>query len=256
MFEKTDRVLLLDGDVFAFRYCAASEEEIDWEDDFWTLHTNLGQAKARILDSVAECMEIAGCNKMVWAFSAPGNWRKQVMSSYKSNRKGKRKPLGYVAVCEFFAQFFPSFVWPTLEADDVLGVLMTEPKDVKRPLVTGERFVCCSIDKDMRTIPGLHLNPQKLEEGVVEVTEEEADFAHLKQALMGDSTDGYSGCPGVGPVKAEKLLSENVSWETVLKSYKAAGLGEKVALQNARVARILRYGEYMPRKREVKLWTP
>jgi hypothetical protein len=40
-----------------------------------------------------------------------------------------------------------------------------------------------------------------------EITEAQADRFHMIQTLTGDVTDGYPGCPGIGPVKAEQILN-------------------------------------------------
>ena len=90
---------------------------------------------------------------------------------------------------------------------------------------------------------------------VVEVDKEEADFNFLYQTLVGDSTDNYKGCPTVGAKKAEKLLlDKGATWNTVVDAYASQGLGEEVAIENARLARILRDGEYNFKTKEVTLW--
>jgi DNA polymerase-1 len=65
----------------------------------------------------------------------------------------------------------------------------------------------------------------------------------MYQTLVGDTSDGYPGCPGIGPVKAEKVLGMPPNWQDVVGAYRAAKLTEADALVQARVARILRYGE-------------
>ena len=135
-----------------------------------------------------------------------------------------------------------------LEGDDVLGLLAGDSK------IKGGTIIV-SIDKDLKTIPGFHYNPMRREEGVIEVTMAQANYNHLLQTLTGDAVDGYSGCPGIGPKKAEKVL-ENPSWESVVSAYNKAGIEEEDALIQARVARILRYGEYDKVKKEPILWNP
>jgi DNA polymerase-1 len=79
------------------------------------------------------------------------------------------------------------------------------------------------------------------------------------QTLTGDTVDGYSGVPKVGAVTANKMLADKDMpvkdmWEIVVKAYEKAGMNEQDALQQARVARILRHGEYDKKTGEVKLW--
>ena len=95
--------------------------------------------------------------------------------------------------------------------------------------------------------------------------EAQANYHHLLQALTGDTVDGYAGCPGVGPVAAEKILKEfmaeeafdvKAAWSAVVEAYSKKGLGEEEALTQARVARICRAEDYDFKRKTVKLWTP
>ena len=67
--------------------------------------------------------------------------------------------------------------------------------------------IIASIDKDFGTIPGSHFNWSK-DIGVTSVDEKEADYNFYLQVLTGDATDGYAGCPGIGPKRAERLLED------------------------------------------------
>ena len=81
-----------------------------------------------------------------------------------------------------------------------------------------------------------------------------------KQTLMGDSADNYKGCPGVGPVKADKILKEEtdekVLWGEVVNAFEKAGLTEEDAIENARLAYLLKDGDYNFETKEVTLWQP
>lgn len=131
-----------------------------------------------------------------------------------------------------------------LEADDIMGIWQTNGR-------LGDTIIV-SEDKDMKTIPGKLYRQGEL----IEVSELEADYNHLFQTLLGDATDGYSGCPGVGAVGANKLLSGNPSWPTVVKAYEAKGLTEDDALTQARLARILRSSDWNSVSKTPILWSP
>ena len=73
---------------------------------------------------------------------------------------------------------------------------------------------------------------------------------------MGDTTDGYSGCPKIGPKTAEKILKSNPTWDAVVNQYQKADLSPDYALTQARLARILRHTEWDDDKMAVKLWEP
>ncbi len=91
---------------------------------------------------------------------------------------------------------------------------------------------------------------------VVDISEDEADRNWLLQTLTGDTTDGYKGLPKCGPVSANKILDNDCTWSGVVAAYTKAGLTEKEALQQAQVARILRYDNYDLTTNTIKVWTP
>src|SRR5690606_35316533 len=117
---------------------------------------------------------------------------------YKMNRAGVRKPVTYKPLRAYVHEKYETYERPRLEGDDVLGMIATNPK-----MYPGEKIVC-AIDKDLKTIPCTLYNYEKQE--LREITRYEADHFWMMQTLMGDRTDGYPGCPGIGPKKAEKIL--------------------------------------------------
>jgi DNA polymerase-1 len=125
-------------------------------------------------------------------------------------------------------------------------------------ILSGPGKTIVSADKDLKTVPGQHLNLETLE--VEEITLEQADRTLFMQALTGDAADGYSGLKGVGPKTAEKLLGDAVTeeelWEKVAAAYTNKGSASDEALLMLRLARILRPGEYNKKTFEVKLWNP
>lgn len=242
--------LLVDGDILAYWACSGVEEATDWGDDWWTLTADAKQAKQMVDAQLANYKNVLGGTRVVVCLSdSVDNWRWDVLPSYKGNRLGKRKPVCYRPVREYIIDTYTTEILPRLEADDVLGLLSTGPQIKGRKIIVSE-------DKDLKTIPGLLYNPNRGEEGVREISIEEANRWHLMQTLTGDAVDNYKGCPGIGPVKAEKLLDESPSWATVKAAYEKAGLSEEEALRQARVARILRHGEYDARRGQVIYWSP
>lgn len=247
------RTLLIDADTLIFSASTASEYECQWSEWLYTLHSDFNEARDKFEASVHEIVESLRPDKLIFALSDELRFRPMVMPTYKHNRKG-RKPIVYQPLREYVQETRDTYMKPWLEGDDVLGILATHPK-----LVEGEKIVV-SIDKDMQTIPGLHVNYGKAPGEIATVSEEEADYNWMMQTLTGDKTDGYPGVPGVGPVKAEKIIGGMTDlgemWPAVVRTYVKAGLSEEVALQNARVARILRHTDYDYKAREVILWTP
>lgn len=234
--------LLIDGDILLYQAASAVEEAIDWGDDLWTLHGDARQARDLLDTEVQKIMKRLKGDAVVFAISDPlHNWRYEVLATYKSNRRGRRKPVVYRALREYVMRQYETATFPTLEADDVLGVLASDDN------------IIVSDDKDLMTIPGRLYRPYADE--MMEISPEQADRNHLTQALTGDVVDGYTGCPGIGPKTAAKVLQEG-TWDEVVAAYKKKGLSEEVALTQARVARILRCDEWNPITKEVTLWNP
>lgn len=204
---------LIDGDIFCFQAATSAEYIAQWDAWLWTRHANLNQAIIRLDDSLNDIAEQIDADRVVIALSHKDNFRKTIYPEYKFNRKSTPKPVIYQALRDYLHETREVFERPGLEGDDVLGILLTHPK-----MIPG-RKICVSLDKDMQTLPGLHLNDglaRKLmakdrtlmyEDFIRDIEEGEADTYHMMQTLSGDSTDGYPGCPGMGELGAAKLIS-------------------------------------------------
>lgn len=276
----SNNVLLLDADIFCFQIASAVEKEIDWGDDLWTLHSDLSDARERLDATVDSLKAELEAEEVILCFTDGENFRKSVLPTYKDNRKNTRKPVAYKALVDYAKEAYPTYTRPTLEADDVMGILATWP--AFRP---GKRKIIVSEDKDMKTIAGAWLyNPAK-DHAPHLTSPQDAERYHLEQTLTGDTTDGYSGCPGVGPEAAREILDAPFGWEryehtfksgprkgtsetrwrrrevatvweAIVDHYVKAGLSEAVALQNARCARILHASDYNFATKEPILWSP
>lgn len=224
------------------------ELDVQWNEFVWTRSLNVAAAWESVRAQIVNLMRRFETNDVVFALSGAENWRKEVLPTYKANRAATKKPAGYGALRELALEHPATATHPKLEADDLLGIRATKP---------GHTSIIVSSDKDMRTIPGAQYNPTRDE--YHEQGPDDADYTHLRQTLTGDTSDGYKGCPGMGDVKAAKLLDGLAPadrWPAVVAAYEKAGLCEAEALTQARVARILRYGEFNFANGEVKLWTP
>jgi DNA polymerase-1 len=255
-------IALIDGDILAYEKAATAETRYDWNGDgqpAQTLRKEPEEVFEEVDREIATLRRKLGATRSVVCLSDPdANWRKGIYPLYKSNRVNVVKPLLLKAVKQHLIAG-GAYVRPTLEADDVMGILATHPD-----IMPGEKVIV-SIDKDMKTIPGLLFVPGWSEPR--RITEEEADYNHLFQTLTGDPTDGYPGCPGIGPQRAAMRLDYALNgtppekrlwtmWATVLRTFEQKGLNEQYALSQARVSRICRHTDYDFNTKEVKLWQP
>lgn len=250
------RTILIDGDIIVYQQASLHQTDVEWSEGITSTLTFDGQAQKAALDQVERYIELLKADAAIVCLSdAKRNWRKKVFPEYKANRKNVARPILYDRMREILADRYEVSQLPWLEADDLMGLMSTD-----HSLVKGEAIIV-SIDKDMRTVPGKLFNPRKADLGVQQISEEEADLAFYMQVLTGDPTDGYYGVKGIGPKKAEKILLEAEEthqgfWRAIVQAYEAAGMTEGDALVMARVARIIRKGEYDMDTKTVTLWKP
>lgn len=240
--------VLIDGDVLLYKATIVSEAEFDWGDDVITIHSDLGEVRQIITGIVSALLEAYETDELKIALSSPNNFRRDIDETYKTNR-ASRKPVGFAMARDWMKMEFKCTEIDGLEADDVLGVWATQ-KSLRG------KTVICTIDKDLKQIPGkLHnMNTQEL----VEISEAEGYRFHMYQTLVGDPIDGYAGCPGIGDKRANKLLDEAEGdlWSAVVAAYEKAGLTEDDALRQARLAKILQAQDINRKTKAPILWTP
>lgn len=295
MTNTEELTLLIDGDVIAFT--AASAVQRIHEDDFGFVTPFASRREGEaVVDNIMVGLEMdfKSTHYRVALTDPKENWRCGVFAAYKGNRKDTARPLLLDILKQYLRDKYGALHWPSLEADDVLGIWNTEPQQYP-----GKRILVGK-DKDFLTVPGLYHRLKDFDAKgkpvVREVTEWEAQRFHLYQTLAGDSVDGYAGCPGIGKTRAEALLDNPVIlrptngvitrgvnkgnsttkwvteptrdyWAMVVTNYQKGMSGEgnlsvdyataeRAALVTARLAHILQHQDYDRETESITLWTP
>ena len=234
--------LLIDADYTVYKCCASCESEIDFGNDVIVVTSNFTEAYKAVKRDIERITTQYMDPDVYLFFSDSKNFRKEILPAYKGHRN-RKKPCGYKRVINKLKTEFNVITLPTLEADDAMGIFATMWEDT----------VICSPDKDMRQIPG---NLYDLKENTF-ITKPEGLRWHLIQSMAGDQTDGYGGCPGIGIKRAVAIFEKDgYTWEAVVKTFAEKDLGEDIALQNARLAKILTIDDYDFDNKQVRLWTP
>lgn len=244
--------ILLDGDIFLWKACSIATTSVEFDEvAHWGV--NLQAAEAWFKDQLDKLRKRLDAKTVIVALGdRKANFRKDLYLGYKAHRTGP-KPPGFLEFEARIRKRCKVVQEDRLEGDDILGLLATkEPTEGK---------IIVSVDKDLRQIPGQLYNPDHDE--LETITPEAGDYWHLFQTLTGDQTDGYPGCPGVGPKTAAKILADflrykgaRAGWPDVVAAYERKGQPEAAALVQARLARILRQGDYNRQTKEIRLWTP
>ena len=137
------------------------------------------------------------------ALKGMGNFRYDIAEDYKGSRSVK--PVDEVLMerrkdLNEYAYSLGHFKSDNCEADDVVSIWAQEALDA------GVNFVIAHIDKDIDMVEGWHYNFTK--ETLYYIDAEIGWYKMCVQMLTGDSTDNIQGLKGIGPKKAEKLLTD------------------------------------------------
>ena len=183
----------IDSDIVAYR-CAAVNENNDAPLALW-------QADELIL----RILEDTNASDYKCYLSGDNNFRYSIYPDYKKHRRDKPKPKHLEAIREHLVLKWNAEICDGYEADDAIGIRMSS-----------DGGICASIDKDMLQIPGTHFNFVRRE--ISEIDEQTGWKNFYLQVLTGDPADYIPGCPGIGKVKAPRILQE---CQTPLEMYQA-----------------------------------
>jgi len=243
--------LLLDGDLICWRVASSKEHPVNWGGGLWTLHSFEEECYLSAQQYIEHMKFLTDISHVEIVLSHEKNFRKELYPEYKANRKDVRKPLCFKPLRQWLIDEYPTIIMENLEADDVMGILASDAKN---------GYALISDDKDMKTVPSIHYVPD--DRKWVHITEAEADYNFFKQTLTGDTTDNFKGAHNVGEVGASKVLAgidpkdTKAMWKAVVGAFEKAKQTADDALLNARLARILRAGEYNYETKKPKLWNP
>lgn len=266
---------LIDGDMVVHMACAAQQVTCDLDDgnDEDDTFVDVEAASEGAMRMIHSWKRHSGCRSLVVCFSEGENFRKVIFPDYKTNRT-LPKPEAYHDVKEAVELEYPCWGIPGLEADDIMGIAASRDHD----------YVMVSRDKDMMTVPGFVFNPDHHRRPVM-IKRTVADQMWLRQTMTGDTVDGFKGIPKIGDTRAQKLLTKPYKllkkthtvkrgknkgqtrvkwekgpecglWEAMVSHAEAAGMTESDLITQARLARILRTGEFDTDRRVVMLWHP
>lgn len=162
-------------------------------------------------------------DEMKVAIKGRGNFRKDLYSAYKMNRKElepeMKEALTYAH--SYMVEKWNAVEADGMEADDLVAIWAAEAR------ANEDAYVVVGIDKDLKQIPGNHYNFVKKEH--VFIDDDQAHLLLMTQCLTGDNSDNIPGIKGIGPKKAEKILAGIPSkrrWARVRAAWRAHNAGD------------------------------
>jgi DNA polymerase-1 len=162
-------------------------EDWGWE----ACKEDIDQLMRRILETVDADDHLA-------VLTGDNNFRYEIYPEYKANRKDKPKPTLLNAAREHLVLHWGATITDGYEADDRLGIEQCSEE-------FGTTCIC-SIDKDLKQIPGFHYNWRKNTRELVTPLDGWRSF--YRSLLTGDSTDNISGVGRIGPVKSARYIND------------------------------------------------
>lgn len=250
-------IALIDADSIVYRVCCAVEDKTIWnemevltgqETDLDIEHTIDLDIMYATIDGIIENILFATeCKKaMICIGDGTKNFRFNNPLGYKENRKDLRKPEGFQEAIDYLVKEHKAILIGNnlIEVDDEVVYLKTKYPD---------KYMLCAIDKDvLYQTEGEHYNYVKDE--FITVTKEDTIKYLFYQALVGDASDGYKGCKGIGDKKAKELLEnltgskkipveklESYLYKMLLPTFISKGHNEDYFLQTLRLASMHQY---------------
>jgi len=219
LIDYDSKTLLIDGDIIVYQPCCVFNEDLD---------IDRNQIKKVINNKIEKLMDLAGCDKYIMFVTTKTNFRDDLVDDYKLHRDLVDRPVNLAWAKRWSVNNLNTHYVPKLEADDLIGIYQKHDT------------IIWSLDKDLRQIPGMHLDDITglLKEVSVEgLLRKKTKGIHFEgtiglyyQMLVGDNTDYIVGCGkrvettyksgakkgqkyirrvGVGPMAAYKLLIQS-----------------------------------------------
>lgn len=229
---------LIDGDIVAYR-CAATAEKRDKDGNILSLDPEW-VATSRANTLMEQILEEVKASEYKIFLTGLDNFREVIYPEYKANRKGKPRPEHLGITKEFLAKTWNAETVHGMEADDALGINQEDAASYGEMIQGGDKYhtVICSIDKDLKQIPGLHYNFVKKEWD--EISELQGWYNFYIQLLIGDPGDNIRGCPGIGKAKAPRILEGCTTEQEMFDAVRSIYMDDDAMFLNGQLLYILR----------------
>ena len=154
-------------------------------------------------NKLVEMQETFFTEDYLMAVKGPHNYRDMLYPDYKLKRGASPKP-------SIARQFVPTLRKLAVVEEIAIESIGREADDLIRiwanqAAAAGIEYVICSVDKDLKCIPGKHYNMKTKE--ITDVSPEMALRHYYAQLIAGDPTDNIPGIPGVAMITALKHLA-------------------------------------------------
>lgn len=281
--KQRNKTLIIDADSLLYEAASVNQVVYDFGEGGSTVETDLEGAKEGLKRSLEAILDETKCTNYLMYITGEYNFRYDVLPSYKHNRAGVAKPLLLPELKQHALKAFPCRMTTKIEADDACSIhVSADPKNT----------ILAHIDKDLNQVEGMHYNWRSKEFYELSYAEGQRAFyeqvlsgdstdgyrgcPNVGKQRAKDIIDGYLTLRPYEYVfkRGARAGETEIRWECepdrdiwvsivswYLKGHFQEGhikdahdyfLARKKAIQQARVARMLRHDEFKGGR--VKLW--
>jgi len=197
-------ILLIDADSLIFASCYRSKDDVSdhpYYEDIEDAKIKFDHQLMKIVNDLEDQFEI---DKIVTFNGSKGNFRKQLVRSYKANRKKQELPPLLHELHDYVKEQYNSKFIYGQETDDLVArYWKTLTNQFGR-----DNVMIVSIDKDYKQFPALIYNYHRNHKTILDLSESDALYNFYEQCIIGDSADHVNYFKGKGRAFAKKYYKD------------------------------------------------
>jgi 5'-3' exonuclease len=199
-------ILLIDADSLIFASCYRSKNDVNYElypDNFYTdIKDCINKFDEQYMKIINDLEEIYTIEQIVTFNGSKGNFRKQLNTSYKANRRKQVLPPMLHPMHQYVKDNYDSKYCFGMETDDLVARYWKNLSDE----FGRENVMIVSIDKDYKQFPCLLYNYHYKHKVILDISDSEALYNFYEQMIVGDTADNVNFFKGKGKKFAEKYF--------------------------------------------------
>tara|TARA_R110000744_G_scaffold377350_1_gene492271 strand:- start:1139 stop:1861 length:723 start_codon:yes stop_codon:yes gene_type:complete len=199
-------ILLIDADSLIFASCYRAKNDVNYEiypDNFYTdLKDSINKFDEQYMKIINDLEELYTIESIVTFNGSKGNFRKQITTDYKANRKKQILPPLLHPMHQYVKDNYDSKFCFGRETDDLVAQYWKRLTDE----FGRDEVMIISIDKDYKQFACLLYNYHYKHKVILDISESEALYNFYEQMVMGDTADNVNYFKGKGKKFAEKYF--------------------------------------------------
>lgn len=231
-----NRLLIVDIESYIYKSLTACKFLHEINKGIYTEAYNVNKAIEFLEDNLNRLMDTLQADSCELVIGDTHNFRKDLNPNYKANRPSK--PPIYDVVLHRVKQEFKPISLKNLEGDDTCRILYEDDS-----FYPNTEKIIVSIDKDFFSVP-CKFYRDLLNNKLIDIDEDTAQYNQNKQIIMGDTSDNYKGIPGYGEVKATKFLEFSREEKEIVKLFENNGLTKDDYIMNYNMCHIIGIDDY------------